>query len=87
MANGKRFSAGSVSICANPRPASLSMTNHSPGLPSPEAAKSKSSSRVAVSNGMASAGLGDAVGPHANKKTTQNGGRHGKTRVFTASLP
>jgi len=39
MANGKRFSAGSVSICANPRPASLSMTNHSPGLPSPEAAK------------------------------------------------
>jgi hypothetical protein len=35
MANGKRFSAGSVSICANPRPALLSMTSHWPGCAMP----------------------------------------------------
>jgi hypothetical protein len=59
------------------------MTNHSPGLPSPEAAKSKSSSRFAVSNVMTSAGPRDAVGPHAIKRNTQSGGKYGKTRVFT----
>jgi hypothetical protein len=61
------------------------MTNHSPGPPSPEAAKSKSSSRFAESNAMASAGLRDAVvGPHANNKSTQSGSKYGKTGVFTA---
>jgi hypothetical protein len=84
MANEKRFSLGSVSVRANPRPASLSMTNHSPALAAFEAAKSKSSSCLAVSNVMASAGPRDAVGPHANKKNTQNGSRYGKTRAFTA---
>jgi hypothetical protein len=37
------------------------------GLPSPDTAKSKSSSRAAVSNVTASAELRDAVGPHANR--------------------
>src|SRR6266403_1628687 len=37
MANAERCSVGSGVICANPRPASLSMTNHRCGLPSPVA--------------------------------------------------
>jgi hypothetical protein len=62
------------------------MINHSPGPPSPETAKSKSSSRFAESNVMASAGLRDAVvGPHANK-STQSGSKYGKTGVFTTLL-
>src|ERR1700731_2343342 len=84
MANDKRFSLGSVLVCANARPASLSMTNHSPVLPSPELAKSKSSSRFAVSKVMASGGLRDAVESHAVKNHTQSGSRYGRTRAFTA---
>jgi hypothetical protein len=61
----------------NPRPASLSMTDHLPGPPSPEEAKSKSASRSAVSNMTASAELRDAVGPHANK-SAQIGNRQGE---------
>jgi hypothetical protein len=53
------------------------MTNHRCGLPSPEAKKTKSSSRFAVSNVMASVGPRDAVGPHANN-SMQIGSRHGK---------
>src|SRR5260221_12541087 len=86
MTNDKRFSLGSLLTCANARPASPSMTNHSPVPPSPELAKSKSSSRFAVSKVMASAGLRDAVAPHAVKKSTQSGSRYGRARDFMACL-
>jgi hypothetical protein len=58
------------------------MTDHRCGLPPPEAKKTKSSSRFAVSNVMESVGPPDAVGPHANK-SMQMGSRQGKYRVFT----
>jgi hypothetical protein len=53
------------------------MIDHLSGPPLPEAPKSKSSSRSAVSNVTASAEGRDAVGPHANK-SMQIGSRHGK---------
>src|SRR6478735_6121079 len=59
------------------------MTDHRCGLPSPEAKKTKSSSRFSVSNMMASLGPRDAVGPHANN-SVQMGSQYGKTRVFMA---
>src|SRR5882757_4681641 len=82
MANAERSWIGSRSICAIPRPASLSMTDHRCGPPSPKAAKSKSPGRSAVSNVTALVGPRDAVGPHANN-SRQNGSRYGKPRFFT----